>query len=73
MTAKSCDGLTDFAEVLKEALRTWLYRLARGVGACKLGKDRGSERAAVVRNIVADMVAVEALETRNTLWPTTAS
>jgi len=53
--AISLEALTGRAEVFKEAVRTFLQRPVRGV----MVKDRGRERAAVVRNIVADMVGDE--------------
>lgn len=57
MSANSREALTGRADVLNEAVRTFLQRVAREVV-----KDRGRERAAVVRNIVADMVGEEGLK-----------
>lgn len=58
MSANSREALTGRAEVFKEAVRTFLQSVARG----EMVKDRGRERAAVVRNIVADMVGEEGLK-----------
>lgn len=58
VSASSREAPVGRAEVLKEAVRTFLHRAARG----DLVKDRGKERAAVVRNIVADMVGEEGLK-----------
>lgn len=57
VSASKREAATGRAEVLNEAVRTFLHRVAR----VDVVRDRGKERAAVVRNIMADMVGEEGL------------
>jgi len=53
---KTREARTGRAEVLRWALRALLKRLARGAVAWRVVNERGTDRTAVVRNIVADVV-----------------
>lgn len=57
VSASSREAVAGRADVLNEAVRTFLHKVARG----EVVRDRGKARAAVLRNIMADMVGEEGL------------
>ena len=61
MTARMREARAGRADVFNEALRTWFKALVRAEGAWREVKERGIVRAALVRNIVADMLAMAGL------------